>query len=177
MTQNNLLDIIIINWNSATQLRRCVDSILSSTIKIPGKLIIVDNCSTDRSLEGLNGIKGLQIIQPSENLGFGGGCNLGAQKAAGRWLAFLNADAFPASPLEMMACGGTVVLCEVTGIEEYAKDKYNALIVPMGDVEGAHNALKYLIENKEFCMQLSANEKFTSDKYGWVSTIDLLESA
>lgn len=101
MNQDDFLDIIIVNWNSATQLRRCVDSILFSTIKIPGKLIIVDNCSTDSSMKSLNGIKNLQILQPQENMGFGGGCNLGAAQGDALFILFLNPDIqFPPDSLE-----------------------------------------------------------------------------
>ncbi|MDP2966408.1 MAG: glycosyltransferase family 2 protein [Pelolinea sp.] len=92
MNQTDFLDFIIINWNSALQLRRCVDSILSSTIQIPGKLIVVDNCSTDTSMKGLNGIKNLQIFQQSKNLGFGGGCNLGSSQSRAGFFLFLNPD-------------------------------------------------------------------------------------
>jgi GT2 family glycosyltransferase len=90
--KNNLLDIIIINWNSASHLRRCVDSILSSTTKLSGKVIIVDNLSTDGSLKDLNGIKDIQILQPPKNLGFGGGCNLGFRQSQAQFLLFLNPD-------------------------------------------------------------------------------------
>jgi len=92
VNQGDFLDIIIINWNSATQLQRCVDSILSSTINLPGKVIIVDNRSTDGSLKNLNGVQGIHILQSRENLGFGGGCNLGFIQSQAKFLLFLNPD-------------------------------------------------------------------------------------
>lgn len=103
MNQDGFLDIIIINWNSATQLRRCIDSILSSTIKIPGKLIIVDNCSTDSSMKSLNEIMDIQILQPRENLGFGGGCNLSSCQSKAGFFLFLNPDIqFPPDSLKKL---------------------------------------------------------------------------
>ena len=103
MNQDDFLDIIIVNWNSSTQLRRCVDSILSSTIKIPGKLIIVDNCSTDCSIKSLNGITDIQILQPQENMGFGGGCNLGDAQGDAFFILFLNPDIqFPPDSLKKL---------------------------------------------------------------------------
>jgi len=92
VNQDNILDILIINWNSGIQLRGCIDSILFSTIKIPGKLIILDNCSTDSSIKSFDRVRGIQIMQPSENLGFGGGCNLGSSQSKAGFILFLNPD-------------------------------------------------------------------------------------
>ncbi|HVO76309.1 MAG TPA: glycosyltransferase, partial [Ignavibacteriaceae bacterium] len=84
-------------------------------------------------------------------------------------------ESFSLPPLEMMACGGTAVLGDVTGIDEYAIHNYNALIVAQGDVKGAHEALKFLIENKDFRMQLISNGKKTAEQRRWDPTIDILE--
>lgn len=74
-----------------------------------------------------------------------------------------------------MACGGTAVVGEVTGIDEYIVDGYNALIVEQGDIQGAHNVLKKLIENEELRNELKANGKKTAEKFRWDSSIDVLE--
>lgn len=84
-------------------------------------------------------------------------------------------ESFCYPPLEMMTCGGTAVIGQVTGIEEYAIDGYNALIVPSGDVKAAHNALKKLIYNKELRSRLSENGKKTAEKFRWDASIDKLE--
>jgi len=34
----------------------------------------------------------VQVIEPDDNLGYGGGCNYGARRALGQWAAFLNTD-------------------------------------------------------------------------------------
>jgi glycosyltransferase involved in cell wall biosynthesis/prefoldin subunit 5 len=86
-------------------------------------------------------------------------------------------ESFALPPLEMMACGGTAVLGEVTGIDEYAVHEYNALIVPQGDVQAAHEALKQLIEDKELRLRLSENGKKTAAARRWDPTIDILEKA
>jgi glycosyltransferase involved in cell wall biosynthesis len=83
-------------------------------------------------------------------------------------------ESFSLPPLEMMACGGTAVLGEVTGIEEYAVHEYNALIVPQGDVQAARDALKRLIEDKELRLRLIENGKKTAAGRRWEPTIDIL---
>ncbi|MCU1419774.1 MAG: glycosyl transferase [Mycetocola sp.] len=60
------------------------------------EIIVVENGSGDDSLAALRrGTTDVTIIESAKNLGFTGGCNLGASKAAGEFLAFLNNDARP----------------------------------------------------------------------------------
>jgi N-acetylglucosaminyl-diphospho-decaprenol L-rhamnosyltransferase len=89
------IDIIIINWNSAHQLAECLEAVASSSrdeFKL-GKVIIVDNASTDRSLDDLERLGlPLQIIKNSQNRGFGAACNQGAANSNADYLLFLNPD-------------------------------------------------------------------------------------
>jgi glycosyltransferase involved in cell wall biosynthesis len=85
-------------------------------------------------------------------------------------------ESFSYPPLEMMACGGAVVVGKVTGIDEYIVDGYNALLVEQGDVQGAHEALKRLIENESLRNELITNGKKTAEKFRWKPSIDILES-
>ena len=55
--------------------------------------IVVDNASSDRSVEVLSGHPDVQVVASPENLGFGRGCNLGAARASGELLLFMNPDA------------------------------------------------------------------------------------
>jgi O-antigen biosynthesis protein len=84
-------------------------------------------------------------------------------------------ESFAYPPLEMMACGGAVVVGEVTGIDEYVIDGYNALVVRQGDIQGAHDALKKLIENEKIRNELITNGKKTAENFRWDPSIDLLE--
>ncbi|GEN35148.1 glycosyltransferase [Aneurinibacillus danicus] len=84
-------------------------------------------------------------------------------------------EGFFGPPLEMMACGGVCVVGEVTGYDEYIKHNYNALVVKQGDIEGAHKAVKELIENKELRDALIINGENTASQWRWEPTIDILE--
>lgn len=84
-------------------------------------------------------------------------------------------EGFFGPPMEMMACHGACVVGKVTGYDEYIVDNYNALVVEPGDVEGAHNALKKLIEDKELRERLAENGYNTAMKWKWDESIDLLE--
>lgn len=88
-----MIDIVCVNWNSGAQLRICVDSILNFGAGIVGKIIVVDNGSTDNSIQSIENLPNINIISAGENLGFGRACNLGARTAVSDYLLFLNPDA------------------------------------------------------------------------------------
>ncbi len=87
--------VIIANWNGAKFLPRCLDALASQTFR-DFQVIVVDDASTDGSAEGLESqLPNVHVIKLERNLGFAAANNIGARAARGRWLAFLNNDAFP----------------------------------------------------------------------------------
>lgn len=84
--------IIIVNYNAGQKLLDCLSSI-SSTSPAPYEVLVVDNASTDGVAELVErDFPHFKVIRAVTNLGFGGGCNLGANSATGRYLVFLNPD-------------------------------------------------------------------------------------
>lgn len=84
-------------------------------------------------------------------------------------------ESFCLPALEMMACGGTCVINRFTGIDEFVVDNYNALVVDLGDIEGAKNAIQSLIDDTELRERLKKNALETAQKWSWERTIDNLE--
>lgn len=86
------LSVIIVNWNSGDHLEKCIRSLLTYS---PGAhLVIVDNASTDNSLDFLDHCPLIiHTIPLSRNIGFAAACNLGASKCFSKYLLFLNPDA------------------------------------------------------------------------------------
>ena len=82
-------------------------------------------------------------------------------------------ESFSYPPLEMMACGGASVIKKVTGIEEYAVDGENCLIVE--DVEGSKRAVQRLMEDGELRERLIENGYQTAKEWVWEKSMDLLE--
>ncbi|QFS45334.1 glycosyltransferase family 4 protein [Nostoc sphaeroides] len=85
-------------------------------------------------------------------------------------------EGFFGPPLEMMACGGVCVVSDVTGYDEYIKDEYNALVIPNGDVNLAHQALKRLINDNDLYKKLQKNGQLTADSMQWEDSINKLET-
>lgn len=89
-----LVDIVIVNWNTGPLLRECLESIVVDERGFTlDRVIVVDNASSDRSLDGLDKIGlPLILIRNSENRGFAAACNQGARDSRADYLLFLNPD-------------------------------------------------------------------------------------
>jgi len=87
------LSVIIINWRSKEYLRTCLAGLRSVSAGRLPEVIVVDNASYDGCGEMLGReFPEVTFIQSERNLGFAKGNNLGAAKAAGRNVVFLNPD-------------------------------------------------------------------------------------
>lgn len=88
------VSVIIVNWNVKDLLVRCINSVLEKTAGKDYEIIVVDNNSSDGTGEAVkHGFPSVKLIESDKNLGFAGGCNLGAKNAGGRYFFFLNPDA------------------------------------------------------------------------------------
>jgi len=87
------LSVIIVNYNVKQLLRGCLCSIYRSTKGINLEIIIVDNNSTDGSVEMLRKeFPGVRLIENQENLGFAKATNQGLRESRGRYVLLLNPD-------------------------------------------------------------------------------------
>lgn len=85
-------DVIIVNYNAGSLL---IGAVSSSFEAGAARVIVVDNASTDESIEHLQQSvtsSQLLIISNSQNFGFAKACNIGARASSARHLLFLNPD-------------------------------------------------------------------------------------
>jgi GT2 family glycosyltransferase len=87
--------VVVVNWNAGDYLKKCIQSLKTQTLK-PNRVIVVDNASTDDSINGLGEEFGsFEIIKLEKNTGFSFANNLAVKKVDDcDWIAFLNPDAF-----------------------------------------------------------------------------------
>ena len=84
--------IIILTYHSDRFIGPCLES-LKGLAGPSREIIVVDNASHDRTPEIVRGLAlPVQLIVKEENLGFGGGNNVGWRAARGKYLIFLNPD-------------------------------------------------------------------------------------
>lgn len=95
------LSIIIVNWNGASLLTRCVETVVSSSPKVTYEIVVVDNASEDDSLDQLRASDvaarmianhQLRIYNNSENRGFGAANNQAFALTDSPFVFLLNLD-------------------------------------------------------------------------------------
>lgn len=90
------VSIIIVNWNTKDLVVNCVNSILASKPRAAVEIIIVDNGSTDGSLEEIHKLqkkgKIQKVIENGSNLGFSKANNKGIKSSKGEFVLLLNSD-------------------------------------------------------------------------------------
>jgi GT2 family glycosyltransferase len=87
-----LVSIVIPVYNKYQYTFHCLKSIHDHGSRLPFEIIVVNDCSSDKTLDMLNGIKGITIINNEKNLGFIRSCNAGGEAARGEYLVLLNND-------------------------------------------------------------------------------------
>ena len=88
--------VVIVNWNGERFIEHCLTALLAQTV-VPHEIILVDNASSDASLDIVRNFPSVRLLAQKENLGFACGNNLAIKMAVfdSEWIALLNPDAFP----------------------------------------------------------------------------------
>ncbi|OGM02394.1 hypothetical protein A2115_02935 [Candidatus Woesebacteria bacterium GWA1_41_8] len=94
MKTNPDISIVILNFNSISFLEKCLLSIKQSKLNgIKAEVLVVDNASTDQSVEVLKRkYPEIKLIESKSNRGFAAGNNLARGKVSGKYILFLNPD-------------------------------------------------------------------------------------
>lgn len=117
-----LVSVIIPVFNTALQLKRCLDSVLTQSLA-DFEVICINDGSTDNSLEVLQKYaqKDPRIrIFSQENKKQGAARNLGVQKAKGKYIFFLDSDDF----LPTYALKTLVEIAQETGVPVVISEDY-----------------------------------------------------
>lgn len=86
---------IIVTYNGAPWIEKCLHHLYKSDVQT--EVIIIDNASTDNTLELLKPFSQIHLVKNKENIGFGQANNLGiefAMKNGADYIFLLNQDAF-----------------------------------------------------------------------------------
>jgi len=86
-----LLSVVIITWNDLGYIRQCLESL--SSLRVPEEIIVVDNGSTDGTVEVVNrDFPAVRLLVNESNRGVAKARNQGIKLARGRYLLLLDSD-------------------------------------------------------------------------------------
>lgn len=140
-----LVSVIMSNFNTPEEyLRESIESVLSQTYE-DFEFIIVDDCSTDQSVEIIKSYTDERIclIQNDENMGLTKSLNIALRSAKGEYVARMDADDISLQyrlekQVEFLKNSPNVIVCG-TGVELFGsgankhKDKYVHKVIPERD--------------------------------------------
>ncbi|HRY36360.1 MAG TPA: glycosyltransferase family 2 protein [Candidatus Magasanikbacteria bacterium] len=86
------ISVITVTWNNASSIVKQIESVQKGAVDLESEQIIVDNGSTDNTIEIVKKYPQVKLILNKENLGFSAANNQGYQIATGGYVLFLNPD-------------------------------------------------------------------------------------
>jgi GT2 family glycosyltransferase len=86
------LSIVIVSYNAAADLERCLESLHGAPIRAEHEIIVVDNGSADGSVEAVRRWPSVRVIENAANLGFARANNIGIRESRGDTVLLLNSD-------------------------------------------------------------------------------------
>lgn len=124
------LSVIVLNWNGAKLLRRFLPSVVAHTEGPEVEVVVVDNGSTDNSLEVLcHEFPNVKLITFDENYGFSEGYNRAISEVTTDYVVLLNSDVETPEGwwqplLEFMECNPDVGACQPKILSYRNKSKF-----------------------------------------------------
>ena len=132
------LSVVVVTYNSEKYVHNCLSSIARAARNLDHELWIVDNHSTDRTLEILRrSPDSLGLIKNRENVGFARAVNQGLRRSSGDFCLLINPDSaihsdsleplihFMRSRPQIGVCG--CKLCNQDGSLQYSKGSFPTL--------------------------------------------------
>jgi glycosyltransferase involved in cell wall biosynthesis len=88
-----MISVIIPCYNAFDHLNECVRAVLQQQCTVPVEIIVVDSSPNDKIYQHLNRYRGVTVVKSEVRLLPGAARNLGAARASGPLLAFIDVDA------------------------------------------------------------------------------------
>ena len=87
------VSVVIVTHDSRSFIETCLRAVLASRLSGEVEVVVVDNGSTDGTVEAVRaGFPGVRVVQPESRGGFARNANLGIRAGHGRYVLLLNPD-------------------------------------------------------------------------------------
>ena len=144
------LSIVIVSYNARVHLEHCLASLAAAPPAIPHDIVVVDNASSDGSVEAVReasrqaaaaGRPPLQLIAQDANTGFAAANNAGIRATAGELILLLNNDTIvPAGAIDALVARllahpqAAVAGPRLVDGEGMAELSFGPMISPLGEL-------------------------------------------
>jgi GT2 family glycosyltransferase len=109
--------VVILTWNALEYTQRCLQALREVTDHPAWRVVVVDNGSTDGTVEWLRGLDWLTVVENGTNLGFTKGCNVGlARCRPDEDVVLMNNDIVVVDPQWLTKLAGVAYAGERTGV-------------------------------------------------------------
>ena len=92
MNSNYPVSIIVPTYNSQKTIKECLASICEEAKNFESDIIVVDDDSSDKTIEIVKKFESIKLIKLTKNLGVGNARNIGAQNARYDTLCYIDSD-------------------------------------------------------------------------------------
>jgi GT2 family glycosyltransferase len=167
--------VIIPVYNLAETLPRAIKSVIEQTWPAH-EIIVVDDGSTDNSLQVANGFANKVRVISQVNTGVSAARNRGAESATGDWLAFLDADDwYYPDRLRWHAewIGRDADLDFLTGDYDYRREDGSLISTSMALQTSGREMLEKAGGKNEVVMESQEIGSFVADHFGDIHTLSI----
>ena len=179
----NLVDVsvVVVNRNYGKLIRRCIRSLLNQDLdKSSYEIIVVDDCSTDDSIEALDTfLKAgeIKLIRNKENLGIGASAQIGVANSRGKYFVRVDSDDYVQWPFLYMLYNFLKFVPKYVGVscDYYKTDNEERIISAESfrrnglacgimfrtsylEVIGSYNPEKKIFEDKDLFKRIDPNK-------------------
>lgn len=114
--EKHKVSIVILTWNGLDYTKKCLTSLKESALKAGAEVWVVDNGSSDGTVEYLRGIDWIKLVENGKNLGFVRGNNVALRQITDGDVVLLNNDIIISQPDWLEKMQQTAYNDEKTGI-------------------------------------------------------------
>lgn len=146
------LTIVIVNWNTRNLLQTCLQSVYATVRQHPFEVIVVDNASSDGSVEHLRtAFPQVRMIETGANLGFARGNNVALRELESEYVLLLNPDT--------VACEGAIDgLCDALAAYPKLGAVGAQLLNPDGSLQHSWDQFPYLAREIPVVRRMAENQ-------------------
>ena len=165
-----MMSIVIVSFNARADLMACLLSLKKNPPSMDYEIIVVDNASSDGSVEAAGQLAGVQVIEMGRNAGFAAANNVGIRASRGDLLLLLNSDTLvPPGALNRLVArlratpGAAIAGPRLVDAEGRAELSFGAMISPLNEWRQKRRSPEWIRAN-------TSREQFVD----WVSGACLL---